>query len=121
MNGSTRKLNKKLNNTWKQMKRKTQQSKNLGMPQKWSQKEVYSYTGLPHKARKISITWPSLTPKRATKRTNENWSQKKRNKIKVEISDTETTKTKIKNNRTAKWNQGLVPWKKEKLIRLINP
>ena len=60
---------------------KTQWSKIFGMHQKFSKRpkrEVYSNTGLPQEARKISNKQPNLTPKEARKRrTNKTQTQNK--------------------------------------------
>ena len=56
-------------NTWKQMKMKTQKSKTFGIQQSSYKREVYSNTGLPQEARKVSNTQPNLIPKRCRKGT----------------------------------------------------
>ena len=70
MNGSTRKLKKKFKkihgNKWKW---KQHGLKSLGWNKSGHKREVYSNTGQPQEARKISNTRSNLTPKGARKRT----------------------------------------------------
>ena len=54
------------------MTTKTQRSKNYGMQQSSSKREVYSNTSLSQETRKISNKQPNLTPKAIRERRTKN-------------------------------------------------
>ena len=70
-----------------------------------SKREVYSYTSLPQKTRKISKKQSNLTPKGTREeQAKPKVSRRKENiKIRAEVNEIETKKTIAKINKTKSW------------------
>ena len=81
MNGSTRQLEMKLKNIWKQTKMKIQQSNTLGCSEGSPEWKIHCNPGLSQETRKIPNTERNSTPKGNRSRTAKTpqTQQKKRN------------------------------------------
>jgi len=95
--------NKKSKSTWNKWKWKHNSPKPFGYSKRDPKIDVYSITGLPQEARKISNKLPNLTPKggknkkQKEQQTKPQTSRRKEIiKIRAEISDIETKPNKTK-------------------------